>query len=52
MNNLCQQQKLSAKAGLLAVDEVEAAVLFVGGSRDRALVGIGHHSDVKRSEIT
>ena len=52
MNNLCQQQKLSAKAGLLAVDEVETAVLFVHRRRDRALVGIGHHSDVERSKIT
>ncbi len=52
MKNLSWQQKLSAKAWLLAVDEVEAAVLFVGRRRDRALVGIGHHSDVERSIIT
>ena len=52
MKNLSWQQKSSAKAGLLAVDEVETAVLFVHRRRDRALVGIGHHSDVERSKIT
>ncbi len=42
---------LTIEAGLLAVDEVEAAVLLVGGGRDGALVGVGHDPDVERPEV-
>ena len=43
---------LTAEAGLLAVDEVEASVLLFQGWRDGALVSIGHDPDVERPEVT
>ena len=43
---------LSTEAGLLAVDEIESAVLFVDQPADGAVVSIRHDANIERPIVT